>query len=249
MLDRPGPSGYHPFLPVCIDFMRQGRLERLVRQEANPRGCPGDQRRRRPPGRRPRAGRGTVRQSARPGPGRRARRSPCGQPTRSALGGRPGREVERLALAALEPGQRPGRDRADPRADRRGARRPLGARQVPGRHHAVLHQPDGPARSQRPDPPAGHPARPGAAGLHGDDGGQPRRGSPLPGAGPRPSVSRSRAHARHDPVRELLPLLHAEAGSSATPPRTSTARTTRPSSSTCATRPRSGTCSSAAGTG
>ena len=31
--------------------------------------------------------------------------------------------------------------------------------QVPGRHHAVLHQPDRPEGPQRPDPPPGHPDR------------------------------------------------------------------------------------------
>ena len=36
---------------------------------------------------------------------------------------------------------------------------PVRAGQVPGRHHAVLHQPDRPEGPERPDPPAGHPDR------------------------------------------------------------------------------------------
>ena len=93
-----------------------------------------------------------------PRAGARPGRPPRGQPPRADLGGRPRRAVERLALAAQPPGQRPRRDRADPRPDRRGARGPLRAGQVPGRHHAVLHQPDRPERPRRPDPPPGHPA-------------------------------------------------------------------------------------------
>ena len=50
-----------------------------------------------------------------------------------------------------------------------------------------LIDPDDP---ERPDPSPGHPARPRAAGVHGDDGGLARRGPPLPGARPRPSLSR-----------------------------------------------------------
>ena len=138
-------------------------------------------------------------------------RRPGRQPPRPDLGGRPRREVERLALAAQQPGQRPRGDRADPRADRRGARGPLGAGQVPGRHHALLHEPDRPQGPERPDPAAGHPDRPRARCLHRDDGGLARRGPPLPGAGPRPSLSGPRPDAGHDPVRELLPLLHAVA--------------------------------------
>ena len=38
----------------------------------------------------------------------------------------------------------------------------------------------------------------------------PRRGSPLAGAGPRPPLPGPGPDADHDPVRELLPLLHAE---------------------------------------
>ena len=49
------------------------------------------------------------------------------------------------------------------------------------------------------------------AGLHRDDGGLARRGPPLPGARPRPSLPGPRPDAGHDPVRELLPLLHAVA--------------------------------------
>ena len=73
------------------------------------------------------------------------------------------------------------------------------------------------------------------------------RHSPVPG--PRPSLPGPRPDAGHDPVRELLPLLHADRGSSATRPRTSTAATTRPSSSTCAGRRRSATSSSRGGDG
>ena len=85
---------------------------------------------------------------ARPGAGARPGRPAGRQPPRPDLGGRPRREVERLALAAQPPGQRPRGDRADPQPDRRGARGPLGHGQVPGRHHAVLHQPDRPGRSR-----------------------------------------------------------------------------------------------------
>ena len=80
--------------------------------------------------------------------------------------------------------------------------------QVPGRHHALLHEPDRPEGPQRPDPAAGHPDRPRARRLHRDDGGLARRGPPLPGPGPRPSLPGPRPDAGHDPVRELLPLLH-----------------------------------------
>ena len=120
--------------------------------------------------------------------------------------------------------------------------------QVPGGHHALLPQPHRPRRPERPHPPPGHPARPGAAGVHGDDGGLARRGPPLAGAGAGPPLPRPGADAHHHPVRELLPVLHAVADRRATPRRTSTARSTRRSSSTCAGRPRCATCSSAAAT-
>ena len=94
------------------------------------------------------------------------------------------------------------------RPDRRGARRAVRARQVPGGHHALLHQPHRPRRPGRPHPAPGHPARPGAAGVHGDDGGLARRGPPLAGARARPSLPRPGADAGHHPVRELLPVLH-----------------------------------------
>ena len=178
----------------------------------------------------------------RPGPGARPGRAARGQPTRPDLGGRPGRPVERLALAAQPPGQRPRRDRADPRPDRRGARGPVRPGQVPGRHHAVLHEPDRPERS-RTTRSACRSSRPrsehGAfTGMMEDSLAEDRHS---PGPGPRPSLPGPRPDARHDPVRELLPVLHAAAGSSATRPRTSTAATTRPSSSTCAGRRRSAT--------
>ncbi len=148
---------------------------------------------------------------ARSGPRARSGRASGRQPPCPALGGRPGRAVERLALAAQQPGQRSRGDRADPQADRRRARRPVRARQVPGRHHAVLHQPDRPERPERPDPPPGHPDRARARRLHRDDGGLAGRGPPLAGPGPRPSLPGPRPDAGHDPVRELLPLLHAVA--------------------------------------
>ena len=155
--------------------------------------------------------RGAVRQPDRPGASARSGRSTGRQPPRADLRRRPRREVERLALAAVEPGQRARRDRADPRADRRGARRPVRDRQVPGRHHAVLHQPDRPEGPGRPDPPPGHPDRPRARGLHRDDGGLARRGSPFAGAGSRPSLPGPGPDAGHDPVRVVLPVLHAVA--------------------------------------
>ena len=144
---------------------------------------------------------------------RRRRSAPTAAP-RSAAVRRSGRTSPtrsgRLALAAQPSRQRPRRDRAGPRAHRRGAGRPVRARQVPGRHHALLHQPHRPEGPRRPDPPPGHPARAGAAAFTGDDGGLARRGPPFAGAGPRPSLPRPRADARHDPVRDLLPLLHPE---------------------------------------
>ena len=94
---------------------------------------------------------------------------------------------------------------------RGGARGPVGAGQVPGRHHAVLHHAHRPRRPGRPDPSPGHPDRLGARGVHGDDGGLARRGPPLAGAGPRPPLPGPGADARHDAVRLVLPLLHAVA--------------------------------------
>ena len=67
-----------------------------------------------------------------------------------------------------------------------------------------------PRRSRRPDPAPGDPGRLRAAGLHRDDGGLARRGPPLAGAGPRPPLPGPGPDAHHDPVRQLLPLLHAE---------------------------------------
>ena len=174
-------------------------------------GRPGDQARGRPPGGRPGRRRGAVRQPPRPRQGAGPRRPSRGQPPGADLERRPRREVERLALAAQQPRQRPRGDRGGPQPDRRGAGRPQRPRQVPGRHHAVLHLADRPRRSRRPDPPPGDPARAGAAGVHRDDGGLARRGPPLPGARPRASLPRPGADARHDPVRVVLPLLHAVA--------------------------------------
>ena len=151
-----------------------------------------------------------LRQPARPRAPARPRRPARGQPPRADVGRRPRREVERLALAAEPPRQRPRRDRADPRADRRGARGPVGARQVPGRRHALLHQPDRPQGPRGPDPPPDHPARARAAELHGDDGGLARRGPPLAGPGPGPPLPGPGPDADHDPVRVVLPVLHAE---------------------------------------
>ena len=113
--------------------------------------------------------------------------------------------------------------------------------QVPGRHHAVLHQPDRPERPRRPDPPPGHPARPRARGLHRDDGGLARRGPPLAGAGPRPSLPGPGPDAGHDPVRVVLPLLHAVADRRRPDPELQPPATTRRSSTTCAGRRRSAT--------
>ena len=149
---------------------------------------------------------------------------PGPQPPRAVLGGRARRAVGRLALAALQPRQRPGDDRADPGADRRGARGPGRAGQVPRRHHALLHQPHRPGRPERPDPPPGHPPRSRAAGLHGDDGGLAGRGPPLAGARPGAPLPGPRADAGHHAVRLLLPLLHAVAHRGRRRPRTSTAR-------------------------
>ena len=101
-------------LADCIDFMRPtGPPGRSGRRdpEARSRGRPGDQDRGRPPGRGARRGRGAVREPRGPGAGARAGRSPGRQPPRPDLGGRPRRAVERLALAAQPPGQRPRRDR------------------------------------------------------------------------------------------------------------------------------------------
>ena len=204
---RTGPSRYHPPTCRCILYAS----EPYPPSEASRVGRPGDQDRRRPPGGRARRGRRPVRQPRGPGPGPRAGRATRGQPPRPALGGRPRRAVERLALAAEPPGQRPRGDRAGPGADRRRARGPVRPREVPGRHHAVLHQPDRPEGPGRPDPPAGHPERAGAPGLHRDDGGLARRGPPLAGAGPRPPLPGPGPDAGHDPVRLLLPLLHAVA--------------------------------------
>ena len=61
------------------------------------------------------------------------------------------------------------------------------------------------------------------------------RHSPVPG--PRPSLPRPRPDARHDPVRELLPLLHAVADRRRPDPELQPHATTRRSSSTCAGRP------------
>ena len=82
--------------------------------------------------------------------------------------------------------------------------------QVPGRRHALLHQPDRPRRPERPDPPPDHPARPRAAAFTGmmEDSLAEDRHSPVPGL-----VHRYPDRVLmldHDPVRELLPLLHAE---------------------------------------
>ena len=67
-----------------------------------------------------------------------------------------------------------------------------------------------PEGSRRPDPPPDHPARPRAAQLHRDDGGLARRGPPLAGPGPGPPLPRPGPDADHDPVRQLLPVLHPE---------------------------------------
>ena len=170
------------------------------------------------------------------------------QPPRADLGGRAGRTLERLALADVQPRQHARGDRARPEPDRRRARRPVGAGQVPRRHHALLPEPDRPRRPERPDPPPGHPHRLRARSLHGDDGGLAGRGPPLPGSGAGPPLPGPRPDAGHHAVRELLPLLHAVADRRRRDARTSTAPSTRPSSTTCAARRRSATCSSPAAT-
>ena len=164
------------------------------------------------------------------------------------LGGRSRRAVERLALAAQPPRQRPRGDRADPEPDRDGARGPVRPGQVPRRHHAVLHQPDRPERPRRPDPPQVIPTAEEHGAFTGDDGGLARRGPPLAGPGPGPPLPGSRPDAGHDAVRQLLPVLHAVADRGRRRPRTSTAATTRRSWSTCAGRRRSATSSSPAAT-
>ena len=78
--------------------------------------------------------------------------------------------------------------------------------------------------------------------LHRDDGGQPGRGPPLAGAGPRPPLPGPRPDADHHAVRELLPVLHAEPDRRRRRPRTSTARSTRRSWTTSGARRRSATC-------
>ena len=102
-----------------------------------------------------------------------------------------------------------------------------------------LIDPDDPERS---DPPPGHPARPRAGSLHGDDGGLARRGPPLPGAGPGPPLPGSRADAGHDPVRAATAATAPGRASWATRRRTSTRASTRRSSTTCAARRRCATC-------
>ena len=166
---------------------------------------------------------------------------PGRQPPRPDLRGRPRRAVERLALAALAPRERPRGGRADPEPHRRRKDRPRRPGQVPRRHHPVLHLADRPRRPRRPHPPPGDPGRVRAPGLHGDDGGLARRGPPLPGARARPPLPGPRPDARHDPVRQSTAGTARGRASSATRPRTSTAATTRPSSNTFDGRRRSAT--------
>ena len=83
-----------------------------------------------------------ARPRARPG----CRWPPGPQSPRPHLRRRVRRAVGRLALAALQPRQRPGDVRADPGALQRGTRGPGRAGQVPGGHHALLHQPRRPGR-------------------------------------------------------------------------------------------------------
>ena len=127
--------------------------------------------------------RGAVRQSRRPGPRAGRRRPPGRQPPRPDLRGRARRAVERLALAALAPRQRPRGGRADPEPDRRGARRacppPTSSASTSRPYFISLIDPDDPNDPiRRQVIPLGSRAR----GLHGDDGGLARRGPPLPGA-------------------------------------------------------------------
>ena len=182
----------------------------------------------------------------RPRPGRRWAAGP--QPPRALLRGRARRAVGRLALAALQPRQRPRDVRPHPGAHGRGARGPGRAGQVPRRHHALLHQPRRPGRPGRPHPPPGHAPRSRAGGLHGHDGGLAGRGPPLARAGPRAPLPRPRADAGDHAVRLVLPLLHAVTHRGRRQPRTSTPGTSRRSSTTCAARPRCATCCSPAAT-
>ena len=132
-----GPPPYHGAIirrhAECIDFMRS------TRRSETPVGRAGDQDRRRAPGRRARRGRGAVRQ---PGATRRARSVRTA--ARPSAGARrsttdvPDEQWNDWRWQLSEPGQRPRGDRADPRPDRRGARGPVGAGQVPRRHHALL---------------------------------------------------------------------------------------------------------------
>ena len=180
-------------------------------EEIDQRGRPGDQGRRGAPGRR--------------GRGRRGDRGSTGAIPAQALGpdGRPA--VSRRAPIWQDVPDEKWNDwrwqlsnrvntleevGAVLQPDRGGEGGPLGAGQVPGRHHALLPEPHRPRRSRRPHPTPGDPGRARGRGLHGDDGGLAGRGPPLAGPGPRPPLPGPRPHARHDAVRELLPLLHAD---------------------------------------
>ena len=168
---------------------------------------------------------------------------PARQPPRPHLGGRARREVERLALAAQPPRQRRSRRSSAilnlTDEEREGLSAPDKFRVDITPYFISLIDPDDPNDPiRRQVIPLGREH----AGLHGDDGGLARRGPPLAGAGPGPSLPGPRPDAGHDPVRELLPLLHAVADRRRPDPELQPQATTRPSSTTCAARRRSATC-------
>ena len=212
-------------------------------------GRPGDQGRGRAPGRRPRRGRGAVRQPADParalGPDGRpavSRRAPIWEDVpdekwndwRWQLSHRVNdlEEIEQI----LEP---------DRRGARRACPRPTSSGSTSRPYFISLIDPDDPNDPiRRQVIPLGREQQAFTAMM--EDSLAEDRHSPVPG--PRPSLPRPRPDARHDPVRRATAATARGRGSSATRPRTSTAATTRRSSSTCAGRRRSATSSSPAAT-
>ena len=164
------------------------------------------------------------------------------QPPGPDLGGRPRREVERLAVAAQPPGQRSRGDRADPATSPTRSGTGLSAtdkfRVDITPYFISLIDPDDPDDPiRRQVIPLGREHQAFTAMM--EDSLAEDRHSPVPG--PRPSLPGSGAHARHDPVRELLPVLHPVAHRRRPDPELQLAATTRRSSSTCAGRRRSAT--------
>ena len=117
-------------------------------------------------------------------------------------------QVERLALATEQPAQLRGRDGQGGQPDRGREDRPLGAGPLPGGHHPLFRQFDGPGRSQLPRALADHAHGQGVGPLHVGDGGFVERGRPFARAGAGPSLSRPGVDVGDHPVRQLLPLLH-----------------------------------------